>query len=794
MKTSLQLKFTISALILILLGFSSTTISLIYFYNYKNESTKLLSGDQRLTLSGILLESKVKALDAMLESTVYNEEGNELYRSKLKEILDEYYNISEKNIKDSAIEDSKQSPADGFVSYRNIKTTVFNMYRESWQNKWMTIAHTMGQILNDMDNMPYTKGDKVVLSIMPKLNQLIQFVGQSLLSNTTKLDIINRINGIKSELQKFNDGFEKSQKILVVRKNLLKLLSDNIKIYNEKQSKHFQGFLNGSHNGFLFALLFCCSIFIIALMSFYFSSKKHYELIKSTSANWLKQFGSWIGPTGTPHSNEIIKENTTPVEWSEVYDLTDQVIKKVNQLRKEDLVIKKSVSQPFVLINKSQRKAVYWNSAFSLLAKTRSSEEMGATAYSNLVRFTDVQGKVLDIVEKCIIEDKEVVQLALTKIGSDQVATQVTCLPVSANNQDEHDYIYLQIRDLRDENKRLESELDRQLENIRIATECIKNRAPLNAPASGTRKSVHDVMKALTDIISEIRDSDSMRRYEIEKLWKYLEKEGTLKQNLKSKLDEFKNEISKIISNIADLKVGIERVKNSAGEVRSEDLRLQNQYHQIESSSKQLTTVIESTKSKLSQTLVEFEKIENIASTVLNGDKSIRQLLQKATLLNLNNSIIESKVKGSGSANISPENLMMITDNLNQIMFQFSKTYQMVHTSIDEIKKIYSISGTKIKNNIKLSSDIIHQNSEFIIDVENIAAEVDQHRQAVVALETRLESFELEVDKTIKNIASIDLKNDKLIQISEICNQLNEKIGGNLDQLEANTVLSQSNT
>ena len=84
MKTSLQLKFTISALILILLGFSSTTISLIYFYNYKNESTKILSGDQRLTLSGILLESKVKALDAMLESTVYNEEGNELYRSKLK--------------------------------------------------------------------------------------------------------------------------------------------------------------------------------------------------------------------------------------------------------------------------------------------------------------------------------------------------------------------------------------------------------------------------------------------------------------------------------------------------------------------------------------------------------------------------------------------------------------------------------------------------------------------------------------------------------------------------------------
>ncbi len=770
MKHSLQLRFTLALGILFGICLITSLIQLLQFHSYEAQTTKILTGDQRNLVDSQLLEAKIKSLVSMLEASVSSADGNDAFKDKVNAVIQEIKSLEIKNVKIEITDDIKKTPEDLFIAYRNIKTTAFQIYRNSWANKWMNLARMMGLILNDIDNVPYYVGDKGFATVNTKITQITSMVTVSALPQAAKLSIFSQISTLKDKIVKYSENYEKSFKLRHARNAFIEKLSDQVHDYNQSQTKNLSKFTDGNNHSFLFSMLLVLSSSFICLIWTWLNLRGFSRHLAEMIGSLSKQLSNWFMPSGATNIQEITKPRYLDHELSELYEVSNATVKKVNAYRKEDVIVKRLLNVPFVLVSKPLRKAVYWNSSLSILGKIRALEEMGAATYSNLLRFTDIQGKVVDPVEKCFLENKEVVHLLLFKSGQENIASQVTVTPVTSGNDSDVEYAFVQIKDLREENKRLEAELDRQLESVRVASnELSKGRIPATA-VQNSRKVIMDTIESLRAFALVHSNKQENITQKMESVWEKVTRENNLKHTIQSKFESIGNELTHFHENFSNLQILSNQLKEASRSITHSNISALKLSDTVLHKGNRFSEDVKRSKTLLAASLAELGRAEELTKKVRSHEKTIHQLMQKASLLTINNTILENKIQ------MNPEDIIMITENLNQILIQFQRTYRLIESSVHDIEKGFQSISTKIREQMGQSMALIASDQSVMGAVEDQTQQLAKLNTTVDQIFNYIDTFdELTVSINTQG-EDISDKAQKMLELTKASLQLHDQI------------------
>ncbi len=777
MKQSLQLRMMIALTVVFATMTLAAIINLIQFKSYENQTNKIFSGDQKNMIDGQLLEAKAKALESVIENSVSSAEGNDEFKEKLNIVLQDIKSLEIKNVKLDSLDDIKKTPEDLFIAYRNIKTTAFQIYRTAWANKWMNLARMVGMILNDVDNIPYQNGDKAFSSINTKITQITAMVTTSAIPQPSKLTIFGYLSGLKEKIVKYSESFEKSVKLKHLRESFVNKIVSDIHDYNSIQTKNLSKFTSGNSNVVMIAFMVFMTALLLSIILYWLNLKGFSKHINETFGSINKQLSNWFTPSGTVTIQEIKKPRYLDYELTETFEVLDQIIKKVNNLRKEDAIVKKMLNVPFVLISKSTKKAVYWNSSISNLGKIKSIDEMGATPYINLIKFTDIQNKVADPVEKCILDGKESTSLLLFKSGPDNIATQVMVTPILNSYENEIEYIFVQIRDLREENKRLEAELDRQLETVRVACNELKS-GKIPTPASkSVRLIIQNAIESLRSFAIVHSNKQENVTHKIEEVWEKVTRENQLKHKLQEKFQSIANEMVQFTETFNNIQILSEGLKETSSKLGEQNKNIIYESEVVCRKGQRFADDVKRTKTLLASSLAELARAEELTKSVRVHEKTIHMLMQKASLLTINNTILENKKQ------FNPDDLIMITENINQILIQFQRTYRLIETSVADIEKGYHNIGLKIRDQLSHAMALVASDQAVIEGVNHQTQNLQIIHQNIDQVFNHVDTFD-EISIEIKNKSKLIIdKADKMIELTKASLQLHDQIESSLKEV-----------
>lgn len=757
MQASLQLRASIAVVGALAAGLVFFGYAVLKFHSYDSQVSRMFSGDHKSIIAGNVLEANVKAAEALT--------GSPEFAGKFRGILDEVKAIAPRDFKYGPIEEAKQNPDDLFTLYRNVKTTAFNLYRSAWSNRWMNVAQSAGLILGDLESFPHDDGAKAVAGVNAKIAHVTSFVTAAGIPQAAKLAIFNHLTALKNQIAKYSQAIARAEAIRGARLEVLKSVSTLVRSHNEAQVKKLAGLGSGSSYDFFKAVGAFLLFLSFAVAWFWGTMRAFARHVARATGDVVRQLSGWISPSGAATISGIVRPQHADVELAELYEALDAAVKRVNLLRKEDVAVKRLLGVPFTLVSHAQKKAVYWNSALCILGKVRAVDESGPVPYPNVLRFSDVHGRALDPVERCFSESREIGQLALFKSGQEGIACQVTCIPVPGESGDA-EYVMVQVRDLRDENRRLEAELDRQLECVREAAAGLREGiVPLAAP-SWTRRPIVETVAALRHFTIEKTEKFKIHAGQLRASCGRYEREGAIKDSVHKRMIQAKAAASGLHDASRELSFRAEAIRGIVGGIVGTGNEILAHYDEIRRKCEAFSDDLGRSKTLLGWCMQEMKNAEELTKKVRAHEKTIEALMRKATLLSVNNGIMESGTPVSGRE-LTPEQLMMITENLNDILIQFNRAYRMIETSVRELEGGYRDAGAKIRDQLKAAAALVSNDRAIVECVRESEKTIAEEREEIEKLGVGIGEFVARSGKLAVLSQSLEHKTSRLVEIGE---------------------------
>jgi hypothetical protein len=748
-------------------GLASGAYVLTKFHGYEEGVSRLLTGDQRAVLLGHLVEARVKAAEELASSSMGSEEANEAFNEKLTALEEDLKTLT-RDRSDRALEEGKKllaglhsekqtSTEDLFVQYRNMKSTAFNIYRLAWNNKWMTVAKTLGLAINDLDNLSYAAGEKAASGVNAKIGQLSAYIAGAPMAQSEKLMLLGQLTALKAQADRYLESITLGEKLSEKRVADLKKTGTLLKRFNDAQSKNMLSFGEIARAELFRALLAFLGFVLFSFFWSWISIRRFSTHVRGVAAHVTKQVTGWI----TQGGNVAVQGFRTPerpdAELSEVYHALDQAMRKMNAIRKEDILVKRLLNVPFLLVHRG-RQAIFWNSALSILAKVRALEETGPVPYSNLMVFTTAQGKPLDPIERAFAENHEVSQLALLRAGDDGIAVHAVCTPVAGPDR-EAEYVMVHIRDLRDENRKAEADLDRQLESVRKAVGSIRAGFIPDPAPQGARRPVVECMKVLSELAVEQQEKSGALAGQIETMKNRMSREADLKRLVFGRMSALRDEVQGVYRQLSELRGNADTLATRLKNVETRNADLVNGYAEVRRRATAIANGMSDNRMTLDGCLGRLAAAEEISSRVRANEQMIRAILEKSTLLNANNSILGSKRE------LTPTDVVSITENVTQLMGQFERSYRFVEQSVGEIEQglrelVSDLRGNltnclKIVEDDKAITKCVDASSKTVVSG---AAEVENFSRELAALKSSSGRLEMQIQTVagkIKRLAEI---------------------------------------
>jgi len=793
MRSSLRLKIAIAVTVALMSGGGIGLYLLTKFSAYETNASRVMSGDQKNVLAGHLLEAKLKAAEELAAASVNSEVANNEYRERIKVLGDELQTwLKEQpdtntNQQDelkralNAIKDTKgDALEDLFVSYRNIKTNAFNLYRLSWANKWMTLARTMGLIVSDLDNFAYHDGEKAGLSVLSKINSLTAVVTSSALPQASKLQLFGQLGQLKQQVARYNDALHKAEKAREGRVAELKLLATMIKKINDAQGKSMMDFRNEAHSevikGFIGFMLFVIFGAFWWFVSLKFAADATVRVAKHIS----KEVSAWITAGGNIASQGFKMPPSPEIEFKETYHVIDQTMRKVNSLRKEDILVKRLLNVPFVLINRTKQ-AIFWNSAMCILGKVRALEETGPLSYLSLARFTTAQSKAVDPVERAFTENKEVSQLALLRVGDDGIAVNVVCTPVLGPDH-QAEYVMVHIRDLREENKRSEAEVDRQMDIMKSAIkQFVAGKIPTDSTQTA-RRSIAEAIRILKQHAVELQEKAGVMASQTETMRERMAREAEIKKTLHGRMAQAKEDVSAVRGQLLEFRSYVDGIFSRITSIEARSKSLKREHEDIRHKGSVLLRDLKTAQELLSRSMSRLIGAEEIARHVRSNERMIQSIFEHANVLNANNSILGSRRE------LTPGDVVSITENTTQIMGQLERSYRFMESSVTEVEKGITTMADNLRESLSHCSRMTIEDQAMLKSIAEARRQMDTSTEEFGDLSAELHELKVRATKIANVITGTESKLTRLVQVGEASLRLQEQLEIGFKGLSTNVI------
>jgi PAS domain-containing protein len=695
------------------IGLVTAVSTLVKYKRHQDYSVRLLSGQEKTVILGQLIEARVKAAQEMLPLSVSNQSANESFIERIKSVDSDLKTLTaekdDQNLQEAvkAIAPiSRASKPEGlediFVHYRNVKAVAFNLYRLCWANKWMNAARAIGQVVQDLDGLAYHDAQQGLNTVSAKIVTLTGYISRADIPGDGKVQVMGQLAQIKNTIERYTDAVSQAERAKDVREAALKKALLNLKLYNEAQSKGASQFAAKTQEDFVKSVLWIAIAAMAALGWYIFWTRLNSKSFKATAESLVNQCMQWVQSGGGMSLTGVKFPVNGDAEWKPIFQSLDQVHSKLSSLRREDQAIKRLMHQTFILVNRA-RQAVYWNSSAAAFLKSRTVDESGPVHYMTLLRFPVKDGKLMtDPVEKSFQEKTEVARGTDVVSGPDIVPTRILCTPVpDADGQAE--YILVQIRDLRDEFKLIDNEINRQLASVKAAVAALKGGViPADSP-SEARPAIKDTVDVMKAIAIDHQENREMVTGQLAAALERLTREGGLKKNVHGRLHQITEDVESSHKTIKRIEGELDAMSSFLRDSASRDQSIKSEYSVLRRRGSDLQRNIRQEQELATKALSSLQQIDSLTKGIRSREQLIYSALEKATVANANNSILRAR------PDISIVEITGILDSVNTLAEQFDRAYRFIQQAVQELENQYSSLKTGLEESLatskKLSED-----------------------------------------------------------------------------------------
>ncbi len=720
MSNSIKGRMSIALAGALILGLGTAVSILVRYKNHQDYSVRLLSGQEKTVILGQLIEARLKAAKEMLPLSVSNQSANESFIERIKgvdadlkalttEIDDQNLQEALKAIAPISRNGKVEVLEDIFVYYRNVKAVAFNLYRTCWANKWMNAARAIGQVVQDLDNLPYHDAEKGLSVISAKIITLTGYITRVDMSNESKVLVLGQLAQIKTTIDRYGEAVSQAEKSKEVRESALKKALVSLRLYNEAQAKGASQFIARTQEDFVRSLLWIALSAIVALGWHMFWTRRNGKRVVAATESLVMQCTQWIQSGGALSATGTKAPLNTDVEWKPVFESLDQVHGKLSALRREDQAIKRLMQQPFILVNRA-RQAVYWNSSAAAFLKSRSVDESGPVHYMTLLRFPVKDGKaVSDPVEKAFQDKAEVTRGIEVVSGPEIVSTRILCTPVP-DAEGQADYILVQLRDLRDEFKLIDNEITRQLASVKNAVRAVQEGKVPDDVAIDVRPAIRDSVENLKHIAIEHQEHKEMITGQLAAALERLSREGGLKKNVHGRLRQITEDVEGCHKTITRIDGELDAMSSFLRDSATRDQSIKNEYSVLHRRGSDLQRNIRQEQELAARALTSLQQIDSLTKGIRSREQLIYSALEKASVANANNSILRAR------PDISIVEIAGILDSVNTLSEQFDRAYRFIQQAVSELENQYSSLRGSLEESLATSKKL-SEDDRGIIDI-----------------------------------------------------------------------------
>ncbi|HRK02377.1 MAG TPA: hypothetical protein PLH57_06890, partial [Oligoflexia bacterium] len=620
-----------------------------------------------------------------------------------------------------------------------------------------------GQMITELDAIPVDGGEKVANAVFPKVTQLVRIVTNSLITQEQKLIIFEQLNILKNNVTDYQAAVEKGTALRNDRIDALTKVESLTKKLIETQARNIMNFGSVLQPELVHALIGSAAFILAALLWLFGMSGRFSRVVAGDAKRIRETLEKWRTQGTAPETNSNIKYGDFGSIFDEIKKLNESLEKK-NEA--EDCLRTHGVT-PQVVVN-TKKNAVLWNSAFSGLAKQRSFDELGAVSYSRLLRFTDGRTQPVDPVEKCMIDGKEVSQLCMLRVGSELVPTYVQCTPVF-ESADVISNVVVELRDLRAEQRRIETEIERQVSFIESALDAIKEGRVPEEGAIGAKQSIISFIGKLRQFALREQEKHEVLIGQIELLWTRVEKEADLGRRTIDQVDGVRSQVVTLGSTLKEV---CEQAKNlrwmqeKSGVITGDvQKRMDSLRRQFET----LATEMNRSKRMLTGATTSLSKSQTILSKVRVLQHAIESILKRSSVLNANNAIL-------GAQTLSANDVVSISENISEVLHQFERGYTQLSNVVTLLERGFKDSNERVLQDLQVCLRIIGDDEQLIREVKGLEQAHEKSFEDLARVFATAKTLEGAAVRTAEALTNVAQTTEALAQLGQTSQDLHTQV------------------
>jgi chromosome segregation ATPase len=279
--------------------------------------------------------------------------------------------------------------------------------------------------------------------------------------------------------------------------------------------------------------------------------------------------------------------------------------------------------------------------------------------------------------------------------------------------------------------------------------------------AAGARAMVLETVRELQECALEMQERASVLSGQARTMRDRMEREAQLKKSVHGRMTKLQEEMSGLGAHIGELRNYAGSVATRMDRIETRNRLLKKEYDELRKRGMTLAQDLKQSQTLLTQCFERIAQAESVARGVRAHERAIKGIMGNSSVINVNNSILGSKKE------LTPADVMNITENITQLLSQFERTYQFVEQSVGELEDGMVALADDLRQNLDYCSRLVSEEQDLLKGVGDVRKAADSASEDHLELSKELVALRGMTTRIGSEIQMVESKISHLVQIGQ---------------------------